>query len=272
MPKIVLVTGGSSGIGEAIANHLSSISSFKVYATSRKAENGSVKGNVHFLNLDVTSTDSCTNAINWLHSTEGRIDILINNAGIGFAGPLEHTTKEEINTVMNTNVYGILDLCRLVTPIMRKQGGGKILNVSSLAGRFGLPFRGVYSATKFALEGLTESLSQEVQQFGIAVSLVEPGEFATNISENRKTTQLPNDSVYKEQFDLMYTLLNSELKKALPPTIMATAVEKILNTSKPKLRYIVSSPFQRFTLVLKAILPARTFEKLLMNHYKIPTL
>ncbi|MES2629083.1 MAG: SDR family oxidoreductase [Bacteroidota bacterium] len=272
MPKVVLVTGGSSGIGEAIARHLSSLPGYKVYATSRKAENGQVINGITFIKLDVTSTTSATDAISWLHTTEGRIDVLINNAGIGFAGPLEHTTKDEINAVMNTNVYGILDLCRLVTPIMRAQGGGNILNVSSLAGRFGLPFRGVYSATKFALEGLTESLSQEVQQFGISVSLVEPGEFSTNISENRQTTALPEDSVYTAQFSLMYDLLNTELTKALSPSIMGKAVEKILNTRKPKLRYVVSSPFQRLTLVLKAILPARVFEKLLMNHYKIPTL
>ncbi len=271
MPKVVLVTGGSSGIGEAIATHLSSNSSYKVYATSRKADHGTAKGKVTFIKLDVTSTTSATEAINWLMATEGRIDILINNAGIGFAGPLEHTTKEELHAVMNTNVYGILDLCRLVAPHMRKQGSGRILNVSSLAGRFGLPFRGVYSATKFALEGLTESLSQELQQFGIWVSLIEPGDFATSISDNRETTVIPTDSVYATQFKETYEAINKEVAKSLSPQVMALAVEKMLKANKPKLRYVVSTPFQQFTLTLKAILPGRFFEKLLMNHYKIPS-
>lgn len=271
MPKVVLVTGGSSGIGEAISQKLAQDPSYKVYATSRKASFGEAKGRVFFLPLDVTSTESAQQAIDWLIQTEGRIDVLINNAGIGFAGPIEHTTKEEMQKVMDTNLYGVLDLCRLVLPHMRKQQSGRILNVSSLAGRFGLPFRGVYSATKFALEGMTESLSQEVRQFGIKVSLIEPGDFATNISANRETSNIPANSVYKQQFDNTYALINKEVAKSLPPSFIADAVARILKTEKPKVRYIVSTPFQKITVTLKAILPGRFFEKLLMNHYKIPT-
>ncbi len=271
MPKVVLITGGSSGIGEAIARHLSNNSAYKVFATSRKAVSGSMVGAVTFIQLDVTQTTSAQDAVNWLITQEGKIDVLINNAGIGFAGPIEDTTREELHAVLETNLYGVLDMCRFVLPHMRKQGSGQILNISSLAGRFGLPFRGVYSASKFALEGLTESLSQEVQQFGISVSLVEPGDFATSISENRKTTLATNTSIYHKQFTDTYAFINAEVAHSLPATIMAKAVEKILQARQPKLRYVVSTPFQKFTLTLKALLPGRVFEKLLMNHYKIPT-
>lgn len=271
MPKVVLVTGGSSGIGEAIATHLSSHSAYSVYATSRKIENGTTKGKVTFVKLDVCSTQSAADAIQWILDKEGRIDVLINNAGIGFAGPLEHTTKDELHAVMETNLYGILDLCRFVIPHMRKQGSGRILNISSLAGRFGLPFRGVYSATKFALEGLTESLSQELRQYGIWVSLIEPGDFATSISDNRQTTHIPADSVYAAQFEESYSLINAEVARSFHPSVMAKQVAAILGHKRPKIRYIVATPFQRFTTTLKAILPGRVFEKLIMNHYKIPS-
>ena len=270
MPKVVLITGGSSGIGEAIAAHLGKNLDYIVYATSRKPVTNQFIGGVTFLQLDVTSSQSCEAAVKNLIEKEGKIDVLINNAGIDFAGPIEDTSREELHQVLETNLYGVLDMCRVVLPYMRQNKSGRIINISSLAGRFGLPFRGVYSASKFALEGLTESLSQEVQQFGIQVSIVEPGDFATNISQNRQTTLATSNSVYNKQFTATYNLINQEVAHSLSATIMAKAIEKILRKKKPKLRYVVSTPFQKFTLTLKALLPDRVFEKLLMNHYKIP--
>jgi NAD(P)-dependent dehydrogenase (short-subunit alcohol dehydrogenase family) len=269
MPKVVLVTGGSSGIGEAIAKLLHATGQYKVYTTSRSSSNGEIKDGIIFLRIDVTDGDSIREGVNYLLGKEQQVDVLINNAGVGFAGPLEHTTVGEISEVFATNVFGVLEMCRAVLPSMRSRGNGLIINISSIGGRLGLPFRGVYSSSKFALEGLSESLSQELKQFGINVVIVEPGGFSTKITEHRKTTVIPEDSVYRGQFDIMYKMVNDDLKKARRPEILAERIREIIESKNPSLRYAVAGSMQKLPLLLKCVLPSRLFEKLVMNHFKI---
>lgn len=269
MPTVVLITGGSSGLGEAIASHLARFARYKVYATSRHSSFGENRNGVIFLPLDLTQSHSIEQAAHWMREKEGRVDVLINNAGVGFAGPLIHTTRSEIHAVMETNLYGVLDVCSSFFTLL-PQPGGKIIQISSLAGRFGLPFRGVYSSSKFALEGLTESLSQELSQFGISVVLVEPGDFNTQISQNRGRSEVPPESPFSHQFERTYEMINDEVARSYPAAYLAAKLEPIIRNPRPRLRYVIGSPFQRFTLILKALLPQRLFERLINHHYQIP--
>ncbi|MFN2422505.1 MAG: SDR family NAD(P)-dependent oxidoreductase, partial [Cryomorphaceae bacterium] len=146
--KVVLVTGGSSGIGLATCKYLQS-RNCKVYGTSRKvSQNGEIVDGIPMLQLDLNQLPSIHTAVNFILEKEGRLDVLVNNAGVGIAGALEDTSTEEIETAFRTNVFGVFECCRAVIPQMRKQGGGWIVNISSIAGEFGLPFRGIYCATK----------------------------------------------------------------------------------------------------------------------------
>ena len=179
--KVVLITGTSSGIGKAAAELLSK-NNYKVYGTSRKV----IKSDIfEMIQMDVTDDNSVSKAINYIVEKEGKIDILINNAGIGIAGPIEDTFIEEVRQQFETNFIGVVRTCQNVLPIMRENNGGLIINVASMAGQIGLPYQGLYSASKFAIEGFSEALRLEVLQFGIDVIVVEPGDIATSFTKNR---------------------------------------------------------------------------------------
>ena len=171
MGKVVLITGGSSGIGKSIGEYLSA-KGFVVYGTSRDAS----KIESHpfpLISLDVTKVETISAAVQEVITREGRLDILINNAGMGITGPIEDTPTDEMRKVFDTNFFGAIDVMKAVLPQMRKQKDGIIFNITSIAGYMGLPFRGIYSATKGALELVTEATSMEVKQFGIKVINVE---------------------------------------------------------------------------------------------------
>ncbi|MCF6167453.1 SDR family oxidoreductase [Lutibacter sp.] len=267
MSKVVLITGGSSGIGKSVGEYLTQ-KGFVVYGTSRNASN--IKNHpFKLVSLDVNDVDTIINAVEEVIKNEGKLDILINNAGMGITGPIEETPTNEMRKVFNTNFFGAIDVMKAVLPQMRKQKSGLIINVTSIAGYMGLPFRGIYSATKGALEIATEAIRMEVKKFGIKVTNVAPGDFATNIASGRYHTPVfensPYKKVYQENLDLMDTHVNS----GSDPIEMAEAIYKIINTNKPKIHYKVGSFMQKFSIVLKKILPDTIYEKLLMNHYKL---
>jgi len=178
LSRVVLITGASRGIGKACAERLVAEGD-NVYGTSRhpEAENGD--RNLHMLAMDVNRDESVNAAVNKILAVERRIDVVINNAGFGIAGSVEDTSVEEGKSLFETNFFGVLRVCRAVLPTMRNMGRGTIINISSLGGRIGLPYQGLYSATKFAIEGLSEALRMELRQFGIDVTLVEPGDVCT---------------------------------------------------------------------------------------------
>ncbi len=267
MSKVVLITGASSGIGKSIATFLSE-KGYKVYGTSRNpknVENFSFK----LIALDVLKVDTINSAIDLIIKKEGRLDVLVNNAGMGITGPIEDTPTDEMRAVFNTNLFGAIDVMKAVLPQMRKQKSGTIVNVTSIAGYMGLPFRGLYSATKGALETITEATSMEVKPFGINVVNVAPGDFATNIAAGRYHTPVFENSAYKENYQMNLNLMDAHVSGGMDPLEMAKAVYKIINSKNPKIHYKVGGFMEKFSIVLKRILPDRTYEKILMNHYKL---
>lgn len=267
MSKVVLITGASSGIGKAIATLLSE-NNYKVYGTSRNPKNVE---NLSFklIALDVLKTETIQEAVDLIIKKEGRLDVLINNAGMGITGPVEDTPTDEMRSVFNTNLFGAIDVMKAVLPQMRLQKSGLIINVTSIAGYMGLPFRGLYSATKGALEIVTEAASMEVKSFGINVVTVAPGDFATNIAAGRYHTPVFEDSAYKENYQANLDLMDTYVDSGMSPYEMAKAVHKIINMKNPKIHYKVGGFMEKFSIVLKRVLPDRIYEKLLMNHYKI---
>ena len=188
MKKVAFITGGTSGIGKAICTYLT-IKGVQVYGTGRLAVNGEItKEGYTLVQCDVTNTESVNEAIQYIIKKENKIDLVVNNAGIGMAGSVEDSEIEEIRNIFNTNVAGTLRVCKAVLPSMRSQKAGLIINISSVGGLMGLPYRGVYSSSKSSVELLSEAMSMEVMKFGIKVVLIEPGDFKTSINLNRKVS------------------------------------------------------------------------------------
>ncbi|WP_158963320.1 SDR family oxidoreductase [Myroides fluvii] len=267
MTKVVFITGGSSGIGKSIGEFLHA-KGFKVYGTSRNPA-GVTMSIFPLVQLDVRDEASIAEAVRTVVEKEGRIDILINNAGVGITGAIEEVPTAEILNNFQTNVFGPIAVMKAVLPTMRQQKKGLIINVTSIAGYMGLPFRGYYSSSKGALELITESLRMEVKTFGVEVTNVAPGDFATNIAAGRYHAPVVDCSPYEEMYKMSLDMMNEHVNSGGDPREMAEAIFKIIQTPKPKVRYVVGAPMQKFSLFLKKILPGKAYERLLMNHYKI---
>ena len=268
MSKVVLITGGSSGIGKAVGVYLTE-KGFTVYGTSRNPNR--IKETLPFqlVALDVADSSTISNAVQTVIDKEGRLDILINNAGVGITGPIEETPDSEIKNAFQTNVFGPIEVIKAVLPQMRKQRSGLIINVTSIAGYMGLPYRGVYSATKGALELITEAFRMEIKDFNIQMTNVAPGDFATNIASGRFHAPLLEESPYKEPYGNTLSLMNEHVDEGDDPVLVAKVIYKIIQTPKPKIHYKVGAFLQKFSTKLKNILPDKVYEKMLLNHYKL---
>jgi len=265
--KVIFITGASSGIGKTIAEFLQD-KNYKIYGTSRdpkKYPNSKVK----LFALDLTDTNSIKNAIDEVIDKESRIDVLINNAGVGITGALEEIPMEEVRRNFETNFFGSVEVIKTVLPQMRKQNSGKIINITSIAGYFGLPYRSVYSASKAALEIITEAVRMEVKPMGIEIVNIAPGDFATNIAQGRYHTPILENSPYKKTYQKILQQIDSHVNSGNNPIEIAKIVHKIIRQSKPKIHYKVGKPLQKFSIVLKRILPDRWYEKLVMKHYNL---
>jgi short-subunit dehydrogenase len=268
MSKVVLITGGSSGIGKSIAVFLSK-KGFIVYGTSRNPEKITEKLPFNLIPLDVTKQQSIQKAVDTIIVKEGKLDVLINNAGVGITGPIEETPDSEIKKAFQTNVFGPVDLIKSVLPQMRKQNTGLIINITSIAGYMGLPYRGIYSATKGTLELLTEALRMEIKDFNIKMTNVAPGDFATNIASGRYHSPILEDSPYKEPYGNTLKLMDEHVDQGNDPIEMAEVIYKIIHINNPKIHYKVGAFMQKFSIVLKRLLPDKTYEKILLNHFKL---
>ncbi|OSY88417.1 short-chain dehydrogenase [Tenacibaculum holothuriorum] len=266
MSKVVLITGASSGIGKSIASYLHT-KNYKVYGTSRNPQNVSVPFSM--VALDVTCPESIQKAVEEVVTKEGKLDVLINNAGKGITGPIEDTPTDEMRANFETNFFGAIEVMKAVLPTMRTQKSGLIINTTSIAGYMGLPFRGIYSASKGALELVTEALSMEVKQFGIRVVNAAPGDFATNIAAGRYHTPVFEESAYKEKYAENLALMDEHVDSGKDPIIMAKVIEQIIEAKNPKIHYKIGAFMEKFSIVLKRALPDKVYEKLLMNHYKL---
>lgn len=268
MSKVVLITGGSSGIGKSIAEFLTH-KGFTVYGTSRNPERIQEELPFKLVKLDVGDASTIATAVATVVRNENRLDIVINNAGVGITGPIEETPQEEIHKVFSTNLYGPIEVMKAVLPQMRKQHSGLIINITSIAGYMGLPYRGLYSASKGALELVTEAMRMETKDFGVQITNLAPGDFATNIAAGRYHAPVTEGSPYKKPYGDTLNLINDHVDDGGDPADVARTVYTIINTPKPKIHYKVGAFMQKFSIVLKHILPDKVYEKLLLNHYKL---
>ena len=264
--KVVWVTGASSGLGRAIAGALAA-KSYRVFGTARVPRPAESDG-FTTLPLDVTQDESVAACLLEIIRAAGRIDAVVNNAGFGIAGAIEDTTSAEALSQFQTNFFGTHRVCRAVLPHLRAQRAGTIINMSSLAGRIALPFQGFYSATKFAIEAYTEALRMEVRPFGIGVSMIEPGDFATSFTANRRMTQesIPASPYYEPAVRAIATMARDEqLNRDLSPVIKT--VELILESRHPALRYPRANAVQRIFNALHPFLPQAIAESLIRTTY-----
>ncbi|MCW1148479.1 SDR family oxidoreductase [Flavobacterium lacisediminis] len=267
MSKVVLITGGSSGIGKSIGAFLHQ-KGFVVYGTSRNPEK--ITNSIFpLVALDVRDKQSIVNCVAEVIQKSGRLDIVINNAGVGITGPIEEIPTEEIRNNFETNLFGPIEVMKSVLPQMREQKSGLIINITSIAGYMGLPYRGIYSASKGALELITEALRMEVKSFGIQITNVAPGDFATNIAAGRYHAPVVKGSAYEVPYGNTLKEMDSHVDSGSNPNEMAEAIFAIIQTDKPKVHYKVGAFMQKFSIVLKRILPDTMYEKMLMNHYKL---
>lgn len=267
MSKTVFITGGSSGIGKSIGDYLTQ-KGFEVYGTSRNPEKYK-ESKFSLVELDVTKPESIQKCVGNMLKKVVNIDVLINNAGAGITGPLEEIPMEKLKTNFETNLFGPIGIINAVLPSMRQQKSGLVINITSIAAYMGLPFRGVYSASKGALEIVTEAYRMELKPFDIQMTNVAPAAFSTNIRAGRYHAPEKDNSPYKATYGKTLKLLNGHVDAGQDPIILAKLVHSIIQTKKPKIHYKVGAFLQRFSIILKRLLPDRIFEKLLMSFYRL---
>jgi short-subunit dehydrogenase len=263
--KIILITGASSGIGKVSAEYLAK-NGHIVFGTSRYPGSYAKPSNFSMLQMDVTENETIEDAINQIIEKEGRIDVLINNAGMGIAGDLEHTSIGKAKDQFETNFFGPLRLIKHVLPIMRKQDSGMIINISSIGGLIGLPYQNVYCASKFAIEGFTESLYKELRPTNIRVVIVEPGDFKTEFTQRRNINK---ESIKSKNFNKVIEVIENDENNGQNPIKIAKLLNKIINKFNPRLRYTVGAFDQKLAAFLQSILPNRLFDYIIMKHYKV---
>jgi short-subunit dehydrogenase len=245
--KTALVTGCSSGIGYSTCLLLAR-NNFKVYGTVRNLSKAKKiqevidkeKIPLKIILLDVNDSESIQNAIRDILYDSRKIDVLINNAGYGMFGPIEDITTEDVKLQFETNFFGVIRLIKEIVPIMRKQGNGTIVNISSMVGRFGVPLNAAYVSSKFALEGLSESISYELAEFGIKIIVIEPGVVQTNFFNNLKINGLDTSSPYYELMKKRVSFLKIAMKNS--PTSssqVANTILDALNSKRPEFRYVI---------------------------------
>jgi NAD(P)-dependent dehydrogenase (short-subunit alcohol dehydrogenase family) len=256
--RVVLITGASSGVGQSTARLLSQ-RGYTVLGTSRNSANAESLAGVEMLSLDVRADDSVQACVEAVHRRCGHLDVLINNAGYEMAGALEELSPEESGAQFETNFFGVVRMVNAVLPSMRQQKRGHIINLSSLSGLSAIPFLGIYSASKFALEGYTEALRHEVKPFNIHVSLTEAGFLKTPMMNHRQgaANRLTEYDPWRQR---ALTAIRGYEEKGPGPDAVAETLLEIISSSNPRLRYRIGQ--QAKTVAgLRRFLPARMYEQ-----------
>ncbi len=275
--KVALVTGSSSGIGSETAILLAR-SGFHTYASMRNLEKSrditqiasKEKLPLQVVQLDVNDDMSVKEAIDTIESEQGRINVLVNNAGYVLLGPVEQLSIKEFKEQFETNFFGVIRVIQAVLPIMRRQRGGTIVNISSSAGRIGLPLNSAYVGSKFALEGLSESMAYELEQFGIRVVLIEPGFIRTNLI-NSSTSAKKGLDPKSPYFSLMQKVENhfkssmENVSSSSPPEEVAKVILHAITSENPQLRYIVGTTIMQARMNMSD----NEFRKMIMQSFSM---
>ncbi|HEY2582269.1 MAG TPA: SDR family oxidoreductase [Mucilaginibacter sp.] len=268
MGKVILVTGASSGIGLAVATALQA-KGHTVYGSSRDL---SRMKSVSFkpIQLDVTDDASVNAAVDKIIKAEGKIDVLVNNAGNGVTGPAYAMPVDFAKKQFEVNFFGVIRVSSAVLPKMIEAKKGLVINVSSLAGLFGLPYQGMYSASKYAIEGYSQSLRMELRNTGVKVAILNPGDFKTDFTGSREKVPFPlkNEALEKE-YNTAVAGMEKDESVGANPDVIGKKVCQIVDSSSPSPRYLIGAFGQTIAVTLKSILPNGIFEKLMNDHYGI---
>ena len=268
--RVVLITGASSGIGRATAAALLAAGHI-VYGTSRNPERHASPWRM--IALDVCDDASVHAAVDLVLAEHGRIDAVVNNAGLVLSGAIEDTGLDEARRQFETNVLGIVRMAKAVLPGMRTRRSGVIVNVGSLAGRVGMPFQGLYSASKFAVEGLTEALRQEVAEFGVTVALVAPGDTATGVVDHRvrvAAALLPT-SAYRRDFERVVESFERDERAGSAPERVAAVIAAIVEGRSTAPRHVVGPLGQRILVGIRPFVPTRIFQWGMARYFRLGT-
>ncbi|MAZ89487.1 MAG: short-chain dehydrogenase/reductase [Cellvibrionaceae bacterium] len=271
MHKDILITGASTGLGAAMAAKLVD-RGHRVVGTSRRAAVPLrlLEGELTMAPLDVCKDESVEELKAWLNDVNFNPDVIILNAGNGISGSIEHTSDQAARNQFETNFFGVHRMVRAFLPQLRRRKSGHILIVSSMAGMVSIPFQGLYSASKFAVEGYAEALRAEVMAHGLKVSLIEPGDYKTNFGESQLSNESNTCSGYEPQASRAIQKMRDSEDNGGDPVELADLVERIIRTPNPKLRYLSGSIIERLGIRLKRILPGSLFERLIMQIYEVP--
>lgn len=265
MKKVIIVTGASSGFGRAAAEKLAA-RGHRVYGFSRRLIDDA---RISYRSVDVRDREAVQRTVDEIIATERRVDVVINNAGMGIGGAIEKANPEEIDMQMGTNLGGCVNLCQAVLPYMRRQKSGRIINMSSIGGVMGLPYQGFYSASKFAIEGMSEALYAEVRRWGITVSLIEPGDFSTGFTASRRNSEATlHDEDYGPVFSNTLALIEKEEQGGKGAHKVAEKIVHVVECRRPRMRYVVASFEQKLSVILKRIIPGNWFVNILRSYYK----
>ncbi len=267
-PPVVLVTGVSSGIGRAVANAFAA-KGFEVFGTSRDPQTTEPVAGVELVRLDVTDDASVSAAVSTVVQRAGRIDVLVNNAGAGVFGAAEETSTAQAQQLFDTNFFGLLRLTREVLPYLRAQRSGRIINIGSVLGFLPSPYGSVYAASKHAVEGYSESLDHETREFGVRVSVVEPGYTNTAFEANATDADSPLGS-YEAVREHVKKVITEALHDGDDPQVVAQVVLKAATSRRPRLRY-PAGPFAKRLALLKKFAPAGLLDNGIRKANKLTT-
>jgi short-subunit dehydrogenase len=253
--KVIVITGASSGIGLSIAQYLCS-KGHKVYGISRTKVH---EKNIKSIQADVTNEDQLIEAYQEIFDIEGRIDVLINNAGMGISGSIEDTSQADASYLMNVNFMGIFNSTKIMLPFMRESGGGKIFNMSSVAAKLSIPFQAFYSSSKAAINSFSEALANEVAPFKIQVCSIMPGDIKTGFTKNRKKNDIDNP-VYGERVEKSVSVMEKDEQNGMDPEIAAKVIHKMILKKRIPLYKTIGFKYKVMVFLAK-LLPAK-----LVNH------
>jgi NAD(P)-dependent dehydrogenase (short-subunit alcohol dehydrogenase family) len=265
-PPVAIVTGATAGIGAATARALHA-AGYHVFGTYRKLPSARIAG-VEYVACDVTSDQAVGAAVREVLTKTSRIDLLVNNAGVGLVGAAEESSLEQAKSVFDVNLFGVIRMTNAVLPVMRQQRSGRIVNISSVMGLIPSPFLALYASSKHAVEGYSQSLDHEVRSSGIRVVLVEPGYTRTTFESNALAPDQQSDH-YAPSRTNAEAVLRHEMTKAEPPEVVAATVVTAASAARPHLRYAAGRDATMVSL-LRRFVPASAFDKSLRKRMQMP--